>query len=89
MRIESWAELIRHDDMRARAVAGFDEVRGRIAEDLRRGQATGLVRPGLDADNTARVLMALLHGYVLQCAAFELTDTGPFVAAMRDLLDTT
>ncbi|HZX03150.1 TetR/AcrR family transcriptional regulator [Kribbella sp.] len=84
--IESWAELVRHDGMRARAIAGFDEVRGRIAEDLRRGQEDGLVRQGLDPENAARVLMALLHGYVLQCAAFELTDTGPFVEAMRDLL---
>lgn len=85
--IESWAELMRHDDMRARALAGFDEVRGRIAEGLRQGQAAGSVRSDLDPEGTARVLMALLHGYVLQCAAFELTDTGSFVEALQMLLD--
>jgi AcrR family transcriptional regulator len=85
--IESWAELMRHDDMRARALAGFDEVRGRIAEGLRQGQAAGSVRADLDPENAARVLMALLHGYVLQCAAFGLTDTKSFVDALRMLLD--
>ncbi|HET6737736.1 MAG TPA: TetR/AcrR family transcriptional regulator [Kribbella sp.] len=85
--IESWAELMRHDDMRARALAGFDAVRGRIAEGLRQGQASGSVRTDLDPENAARVLMALLHGYVLQCAAFGLTDTESFVDALRMLLD--
>ncbi|MFG1912833.1 TetR/AcrR family transcriptional regulator [Kribbella sp. NPDC048928] len=85
--IESWAELMRHDDMRARALAGFDAVRGRIAEGLRQGQASGSVPADLDPENAARVLMALLHGYVLQCAAFELTDTDGFVDALRMLLD--
>src|SRR5262245_15818762 len=84
--VQTWAELLRHDEMRARAAAGFDGVRARIATALRRGQRAGTVPAELDPDDGARVVMAVLHGFVLQRVAFGLDETAGFQKALRALL---
>ena len=48
--------------------------------------AAGSVPDGLDADHGARVIMALLHGFMLQRAAFGLDDVDGFLAAVKVLL---
>jgi AcrR family transcriptional regulator len=77
--VQAWGELLRNDGLRQRAVEGFDRVRHRIAESLRRGQRAGTVPGGIDPERGARVVMALLHGFVLQRVAFGLDDTAGFV----------
>jgi len=83
--IQVWAELLRDDGLRERAVSGFEEARGRTAAALRRGQELGVVNTALDPEHGARVVMALLHGFLLQRIALNLDDVDGFVQAARAL----
>ncbi|AHH18234.1 putative transcriptional regulator, TetR family [Nocardia nova SH22a] len=85
--VQAWGELLRNEGLRQQALAGFEHVRGRIADALRNGKRAGTVPAELDPDRGARVVMALLHGFVLQHAAFGLTDTAGFADDVRVALD--
>ncbi|MFJ8818725.1 TetR/AcrR family transcriptional regulator [Amycolatopsis thermoflava] len=84
--VQAWSELLVHDVLRQRAVEGFEDVRQRMAEVLRRGQAAGTVPIDLDPERGARVVMALLHGFVLQRVAFGLHDAEGFIQDARAVL---
>lgn len=84
--VQTWSELLRNDAARAHALAGFESVRGSIAGALRRGQAAGTVAPTVEPERAARVVMGLLHGFLLQRVAFDLTDTMGFNDDIRALL---
>ena len=81
--VQAWGELLRHEGLRQRAEAGFEDLRHRIADALRNGQRSGGVPAGLDPDRGARVVMAVLHGFVLQHTAFGLDDTAGFIHDVR------
>ncbi|WP_020673110.1 TetR/AcrR family transcriptional regulator [Amycolatopsis nigrescens] len=85
--VQAWGELLRHPGLRQQAEAGFEHVRGRIADALRNGQRTGSVPAELDPDRGARVVMALLHGFVLQYTAFGLDDIAGFTHDVRVVLN--
>jgi AcrR family transcriptional regulator len=76
--VQAWGELLRNEDLRQRAVEGFEQARRRMADVLRRGQAAGTVPADLDPDRETRVVMALLHGFILQRVAFGLDDSESF-----------
>jgi AcrR family transcriptional regulator len=84
--VQAWGELLRNEGLRQRAVEGFEQVRRRMAEVLRQGQAAGTVPGELDPDRGTRVVMALLHGFVLQRVAFGLDDAGEFAQDVRAAL---
>jgi|SRR5690625_1100679 len=77
--VQAWGELLRNERLRVHARAGFDAMRHRMTTSLRRGQEAGIVRDDLDLDRATRVVMALLHGFVLQRTAFDLRDTSGFL----------
>lgn len=83
--VQAWSELLRHEGLRTRAEAGFEEVRRGIAGALRSGQRAGKVPAEVDADRGARVVLALLHGFALQHTAFGLDDVAGFVQEVRVL----
>jgi AcrR family transcriptional regulator len=87
--VQAWGELLRHDSLRERASAGFDAVRTRLADVLRRAREGGTVPADLDPDDGARVVIALLPGFVLQRQAFGLDDVEGFVRAVHALLSRT
>ncbi|MFJ9341988.1 TetR family transcriptional regulator C-terminal domain-containing protein [Streptomyces sp. NPDC101733] len=87
--VQAWGELLRHPELRQQAGAGFERVRTRIADALRNGQRAGSVPAELDPDRGARVVLALLHGFVLQYTAFGLEDTAGFMHDLRVLLSDT
>ncbi|GAA4547959.1 TetR/AcrR family transcriptional regulator [Amycolatopsis samaneae] len=87
--VQTWSELLRNDTVRARAVEGFESVRRGIADALRRGQAAGTVPPTVPPERGARVVMGLLHGFLLQRVAFDLADTTGFTEDLRTLLEGT
>lgn len=87
--VQAWGELLRHESLRERAAEGFDTIRARMAEMLRRGREGGAVPADLDPDDGARVVMALLPGFVLQRQAFGLDDVEGFVRAVHTLLSCT
>ncbi len=80
--VQAWSELLINETVRDRATAGFENVRQRMAEVLRRGQSAGTVSPDLDPEHGSRIVMALLHGFVLQRVAFGLEDIDGFVRAL-------
>lgn len=84
--VQAWSELLRNDAVRAPALEGFESVRRSIADALRRSQAAGVVPGEVDPERGARVVMGLLHGFLLQRVAFELTDTAGFSKDIRTLL---
>jgi AcrR family transcriptional regulator len=77
--VQAWAELLRNDGLRTKADAGFEAMRERMARSLRCGKEAGIVATGLDVDRATRVVMALLHGFVLQRTAFGLGDPHGFL----------
>lgn len=85
--VQVWGELLRHDGLRQQATEGFERVRLRIAEALRHGQRIGSVPGEVDPDRGARIVIALLHGFLLQRTAFGLDDTLGFTHDIRALLD--
>ncbi|MFD2474116.1 TetR/AcrR family transcriptional regulator [Amycolatopsis silviterrae] len=87
--VQAWGELLRHQGLRQQAQAGFEGLRHRIADALRNGQRAGSVPAELDPDRGARVVMALLHGFVLQHTAFGLDDTAAFIDDVRITLTDT
>ncbi|MEU5594824.1 hypothetical protein [Streptomyces sp. NPDC020298] len=52
--------------------------RSRRTAALRRGRTAGAVLAPVDLDRGARMVMGLLHGFLLQRVAFGLTDTAGF-----------
>ncbi len=84
--VQSWGELLRREDLRQHAAEGFEHVRQRIAEALGRGQAAGTVPAELNPDRGARIVMALLHGFIVQRTAFALDDVAGFTRDMRTVL---
>ncbi|QWF79330.1 TetR/AcrR family transcriptional regulator [Amycolatopsis sp. CA-230715] len=84
--VQVWSELLTNDTLRERAADGFEDVRRKIAEVLRRGQAAGTVPAALEPERGSRVVMALLHGFVLQRVAFGLDDTEGFAEDVRAVL---
>ncbi|MFF4188865.1 TetR/AcrR family transcriptional regulator [Streptomyces sp. NPDC001691] len=85
--VQTWSELLRNDAAHAHALEGFESVRSSIASALRRGQAAGTVTLALDPERGARVVMGLLHGFLLQLVAFGLTDMTGFHDDIRHLLE--
>ncbi|CDR13628.1 TetR family transcriptional regulator C-terminal domain-containing protein [Streptomyces iranensis] len=81
--VQAWSEVLRNDEVRGPAAEGFEKVRASIADALRRGRAAGAVPAAVDPDRGARVVMGLLHGFLLQRVAFGLTDTTGFADDLR------
>lgn len=84
--VQTWSEMLRNEAVRSPAVEGFTAVRHSIAAAIERGQAAGAVPSSVRPDHAARVVMGLLHGFLLQRAAFGLTDTAQYGADLRALL---
>ncbi|MFJ6574050.1 TetR/AcrR family transcriptional regulator [Streptomyces sp. NPDC091292] len=87
--VQTWSEMLRNDAVHARAVEGFEEVRRSIADALHRGQAAGAVPLAVEPERAARVVMGLLHGFLLQRVAFCLTDSAGFNDDIRMLFEGT
>ncbi|MEY9931120.1 hypothetical protein ABH926_005767 [Catenulispora sp. GP43] len=84
--VQTWSEILRSEEVRDGATAGFEGVRRSIADALRRGQGAGAIPPGADPDLAARAAMGLLHGLMLQRVAFGTTDTTGLAEGIRAVL---
>ena len=82
----AWSELLRDEQLRRRAAGGFDRVREHLTTALRRGQDAGVVAADLHPERASRVVMALLHGFMLQRTVFDLKDIDGFVDDVRTIL---
>ncbi|MFB7508760.1 TetR/AcrR family transcriptional regulator [Streptomyces broussonetiae] len=84
--VQTWSEMLRNDAVLARATEGFDAVCHSIAGALRRSQSAGAIPATVEPEHGARVVMGLLHGFLLQRVAFGLTDAEGFTDDIRTLL---
>ncbi len=84
--VQAWAEMLRHDGLRDSANQGFDTLHAQMTDALRHGQQKGAAPKDMDPERSSRVLMALLHGFVLQRVAFGLTDSEGFARDVRGVL---
>jgi AcrR family transcriptional regulator len=84
--IQGWAEALRNPRIHASVVEGLSPVREALARLIDKGRQSGQIRPDVDPDAVARVLIAVFQGLILQTTWGEpvnLTATGQ---VMRNML---
>jgi AcrR family transcriptional regulator len=88
VRVELWAEAQGSPRVRESLVALYDRYRAWLAELLREGQERGEVRPEVDPDALARILIGLYQGLVIERTLRWGEDADPrqYVAAVRALV---
>jgi AcrR family transcriptional regulator len=64
--IQTWAEAVQNRAILRAVVAGFEEPKTQIAKLISRGQALGKLSRAVDAEATARTIIAMFHGFILQ-----------------------
>ena len=84
--IQGWSEALRNERVRTSVVEGTTIVRAAIVRLIQRGQATGQIRPEIDPDGTARVLIATFQGLVLQMTLEGAIDLHGCGQVMRDMI---
>lgn len=86
MAVQVWSEMMR-DPHLARAVAGnLGAIQERLTELCRRYQAAGAFDADLDPGDTARVLIALIQGWIIQWNTMGLAAHQQIKAGIRALL---
>jgi AcrR family transcriptional regulator len=90
--VQGWAEALRSPRIHESVTTGMSSVRAAIVKLIERGQRTGQIRPEIDPEALARVLVATFQGLVLHVAwqeDFDLAACGQVVRAIiRDALVT-
>ncbi|MDF0530189.1 TetR/AcrR family transcriptional regulator [Tsukamurella sp. 8F] len=84
--VDAWGEALRDEDLRAHALEAFNRVSSAIEIALERGQDVGTVSADLDVASGARIVVALVHGFIVQRTLFGLTDVDQFVRDVRGAL---
>jgi AcrR family transcriptional regulator len=84
--IQGWAEALRNPRIHQSVVEGFTTVRAAIVELIRRGQATGQIRPEVDPDAAARTMIAVFQGLVLQLTWGEDVDLAASGSLIRSMI---
>ncbi len=84
--VHAWSEAARDEQVADIVRSSIDRVhRGWLAV-LARAEQDGNLRPGLDHDRMARVLVGLMPGFLLQGPLLGVIDGPTYVAAVTDLL---
>jgi AcrR family transcriptional regulator len=84
--VEVWAEALRNPQVLVTVRRGVDEPRRLLAELVREAQARDELPPDLDPEGTARVMVALFQGFVLQQAWDPDADIERYLAAVELIL---
>lgn len=82
---DSWLELARDEQGRARLQAFDDQLRGSLTRELKRGQKAGWVRPGLDCAGAANLLLAMFTGLQFESDVSRV-DLAATARALSDLV---
>ena len=83
--VQAWAEAARDDEVRELVRREVDEIRQAWVALLERAQADGTLPADADPEVTARTLVALLPGYILQRVVFGDVSPESFTAAAEAL----
>ena len=87
--VQGWAEALRNPGVLARMETNIAAVRQGIIRMIERGQADGLIRPEVEPEAVARVLVAIFQGLTLQATLHGgagLAGVGPLI---RDMIRNT
>ena len=84
--IQGWAEALRNPRIHASATQGLSSVRAAIVRLIEKGRQTGQIRPDVDPDAMARVLIAVFQGLVLQVTWGEAVDLPACGRILRGLI---
>lgn len=84
--IQIWAESLLNDRILGLMRRGVDEPRRLLAERVRSAQLRGDLPAQLDPDASARVMIALFHGFILQQAWDEQLSIEPYLATVQVML---
>jgi AcrR family transcriptional regulator len=85
--VHGWAEALRSARVRARIVEGVDAPRRVIAQLVAQGRRCGAIAPDVDGEATARTLIALFQGFVLQATRDEKIDISACMATVDRMID--
>ena len=84
--IQGWAEALRSPTIHLSVTKGLALVRAAIVRLIERGQHTGQIRPEIDPEALARVLVATFQGLVLQIAWGEALDLAACGRVVRGMI---
>jgi AcrR family transcriptional regulator len=84
--IQGWAEALRNPTIRDSVLEGFRHVREALVALIERGKAGGRVRPEVDADALARMLIAVFQGLVVQVSLGESVDLAAHGKQLRVMI---
>ncbi|MFG1805607.1 TetR/AcrR family transcriptional regulator [Streptomyces sp. NPDC049040] len=86
MAVQVWSEMARDHKLAGAVADMLGDIHERMTELCRRYQATGAYDPDLDPGDTARVLIALLQGWIIQWNTLGLAAHQQVKAGLRELL---
>ncbi|WUH92019.1 TetR/AcrR family transcriptional regulator [Streptomyces sp. NBC_00433] len=86
MALQVWSEMMRDRQLAGAVADMLGAVQERLTELCRRYQAAGVLDPGLDPGDTARVLIALIQGWIIQWNTMGLAAHQQIRAGVRALL---
>lgn len=85
--LHGWSEATRNAALHDLVEQGYRTFRRQIVTLIEQWQAAGAVRPGLDPESSARALLSLILGYVVQRALFgDAVRPADYQRAITDLL---
>ena len=87
--VQGWAEALRNPVIHDNITKNIASVRQEIARLLARGQAAGQIRPELDSEAVAQVLIALFQGLTLSATLRGDADLGGVGPVIRDMIRNT
>lgn len=85
--IHGWAEALRNRRVRTSVVEGIDMPRALIVALIERAQHDGLIQRDISAEATARVLIAIFQGFVLQKCWGEEINVGACMTAVAGMIE--
>jgi AcrR family transcriptional regulator len=86
MALQVWSEMMRDRQLAAAVADMLGGIQERLTELCRRYQDTGAFDPGLDPADTARVLVALIQGWIVQWNTMGLAAHQQIRTGVRALL---
>jgi AcrR family transcriptional regulator len=85
--VQVWAEAVLNPDIRKIIMRGIDRGREVTALLIREAQERGELRPELDPDSTARAMLALFQGFILQQAWDARVDVAAYLETVEAFVD--
>ena len=85
--IQGWGEALRNEELRGRAREGFAVVGARVSALVELSQDAGRISRAASPEQAARVVLALIPGFILQRALLGPSEPGPFTRAVAAVID--